>query len=58
MNNVAMLADYQREIDEGELTAVANFEKLAFRVLALRHFRLDVSWARFRRRTSHKPYYI
>ena len=27
---------YQREVDKGKLTAVANFEKLTFRARALR----------------------
>ena len=33
---VKQLVSYQREVDKGKLTAVANFEKLKFRVCSIR----------------------
>ena len=48
---------YQREVDKGKLTAVASFEKLAFRARALRRIKAKTrthnpqSSALLRRRT-------
>ena len=38
---VKHLVNYQREVDKGKLTAVANFEKVAFRVRALRRSKVE-----------------
>ena len=35
------LVSYQREVDKGKLTAVASFEKLAFRAGALRPSKVE-----------------
>ena len=34
--------DYQIGVDKGKLTAVANFEKLTFRAVALRRSKVDI----------------
>ena len=42
---VKHLVDSQREVNEGELTAVANLEKLTFRAYALRRSKAKIQYS-------------
>ena len=47
---------YQREVDKGKLTAVASFEKLTFRVLALRRSKAKAKGSRSKRQLFKTRY--